>query len=786
LSQNGFVDLTLEIISVDCLLEFEVVDPRIERADRPVVAPRGIRRIALVGNHVPRRCGIATFTADTAAALAARYPDVAIDVWAMNDRPDTYDYPEAVTGTIEQNDPVSYSLAAQAIEGSGADLIWIQHEFGIFGGPAGDLLLKLVNQVSLPIAITLHTVLSEPNVDQKRVIDALIARADCLIVMAEKARDILIEDYGARPAQITVIPHGIPDRPFVAPPAAKAKIGLEQRPTILTFGLLSANKGIETMISAMPEIVRSIPEALYLVLGATHPNLVAHEGEAYREQLQLQVRDLGMDEHVRFIDSYVALDELLDYLAAADVYVTPYRNAAQMTSGTLAYAVGLGKAIVSTPYVHASEILQGGHGLLVDFDDTAGFATAIQGLLADSSRLSALQERTYALGRTMIWSRLAEAALQTFEAIAKPTTPTTKPSFMIGSSLSYAAVERMTDATGILQHSVFGVNDRAHGYCIDDNARALIFACRAPGLNREERSRLLAIYCAFVQHAWNAELGVFRNFMGFDQQWLEAEGSHDSVGRTLWALGICASEARDAGTRRWALSLFEQAVSRNEHVESPRAVAFKMLGAVAILTSHPHHAASLAAIRQGGRHLGRLLATVRRSDWTWFEIMLAYDNCRLPEALIRAGLAVRNSEMTQTGLETLEWIIEKQTTRGGKFRPVGHESFGRGYAEPLPFDQQPVEAWATIDACAAAFDLTTNPIWRKRALSAWRWLLGDNDRGVALGDPVTGECCDGLTPFGVNENCGAESILSFQLGAITMKRLDARFGAGVTLHLTAA
>jgi glycosyltransferase involved in cell wall biosynthesis len=393
LRQNGFVDLILEIISVDCLLELDGVDPRIERADRPVVAPRNIRRIALIGNHVPRRCGIATFTADTAAALAARYPNVAIDVWAMNDCPDTYDYPEAVTGTIEQNDPVSYSLAAQAIEGSGADLIWIQHEFGIFGGPAGDLLLKLVNQVSLPIAITLHTVLSEPNADQKRVIDALIARADCLIVMAEKARDILIEDYGARPAQITVIPHGIPDRPFVTPSAAKAKIGLEQRPTILTFGLLSANKGIETMISAMPEIVRSIPEALYLVLGATHPNLVAHEGEAYRERLQRQVHDLGMDEHVRFIDSYVVLDELLDYLAAADVYVTPYRNAAQMTSGTLAYAVGLGKAIVSTPYVHASEILEDDHGILVDFDDSAGFAAAIQGLLGNGSRLSALQER---------------------------------------------------------------------------------------------------------------------------------------------------------------------------------------------------------------------------------------------------------------------------------------------------------------------------------------------------------------------------------------------------------
>ena len=771
---------------VDCILKLDVIDSSVEIGHLSANASSGLRRIALIGNHVPRRCGIATFTADTYAALAARYPDIAIDVWAMNDRPDVYDYPDTVSGTIEQHDPISYSLAAQAIEASGADLVWIQHEFGIFGGLAGDLLLNLVNQVSLPIAITLHTVLDQPDVDQKRVMDVLIARADCLIVMAEKAREILIERYDACPSQITVIPHGIPDRPFVAPSVAKAKIGLSPRPTILTFGLLSASKGIETMIEAMPEIVRSVPDALYLVLGATHPHLVAHEGEAYREYLQCQVRELGMTEHVSFIDSYVTADALLDYLAAADIYVTPYRSAAQITSGTLAYAVGLGKAIVSTPYVHASEILKDDNGLLVGFDDSAGFAAAIRELLADSSRLCALQERTYALGRTMIWSRLAEAAVQTFAAIAKRAVPTTKPLRMIGSALSYAAINRMTDATGILQHSVYTVNDRAHGYCIDDNARALIFACRAPGLDGAERSRLITIYTAFLQHAWNAELGVFRNFMGFDQRWLEAKGSHDSTGRTSWALGVTASEAPDARTRRWALSLFEQALARNDHVESPRALAFKMLGAVAILTAYPGHPASCAAIERGGRHLCALFSSARRPDWEWFEIMLAYDNCRMPEALIRSGLAIGHKDLSRTGLEILEWIVNKQTTHGGGFRPVGHESFGRAYSDPLPFDQQPVEAWATIDACAAAFALTHEAVWRERALAAWRWFLGDNDRGLPLGDPVTGECCDGLTPFGVNENCGAESILSFQLCAIAMQQFDGLFGNGVGLHLAAA
>ena len=289
-----------------------------------------------------------------------------------------------------------------------------------------------------------------------------------------------------------------------------------------------------------------------------------------------------------------------------------------------------------------------------------------------------------------------------------------------------------------------------------------------------------------MQHAWNAELGVFRNFMSFDQRWLEARGSHDSIGRTLWALGVATNEAPDARTRRWALSLFERAVARNDHFESPRALAFKMLGAAEILTAHPGHAASFASIEQGGRHLCALLASVRRPEWAWFENVLGYDNCRIPEALIRGGLAIEHNDLTATGLELLEWIIDKQTTRGGGFRPVGNESFGRDYADPLPFDQQPVEAWATIDACAAAFALTHKPIWRDRALAAWRWFLGDNDRGVALGDPATGECGDGLTPFGANENCGAESILAFQLGAIGLKQLCGPVKDGVELHLAAA
>ena len=726
-----------------------------------------IGRIALVGNFLPRRCGIATFTSDVHAALRTRFPAVAVDVWAMDDRPGAYAYPPEVTGTIDQDDRIAYSVAAQSIDASGADLVWLQHEYGIFGGPAGDLILHLLDQVTCPVATHVHTVLETPDTDQRRVLERIVARSALLIVMAEQARKLLISHYGARPDQVVVIPHGIPDRPFLPSSALKPRFEFGERPVVLTFGLLSPGKGIETMIAAMAKVVSAIPDALYVVLGATHPHLVAREGEAYRDKLQAQALELGIADNVRFVDGFIEQDELLDYLGAADIYATPYLNPAQVTSGTLAYAVGLGKAVVSTPYVHARELLGNGNGCLVEFGDSAGFADAIIGLLRNPDRLDALRERTYALGREMIWPRLAEAAMGHFVAVvSEPPTRRPRlgmPSFKLGSE----GVARLTDDTGIFQHSVLSVPDRAHGYCIDDNARALMFAVRAPLLDPQLRTRWTRTYAAFVEHAWNPDLATFRNFMGFDRRWLEAQGSDDSNGRTVWALGAAAAHG-DPMTAHWALTRYEYSLDMADRLDGVRARAFAMLGAAEVLSAHPLHSRSRELTERFGNELIALLDHARRPDWAWFEIVLAYDNCRLPEALIRGGGAIGRADMVTTGLATLEWIATKQTARRGFFRPVGHESFGREYAEPLPFDQQPVEAWATIDACAAAFDATGDVIWHDRVLSAWRWFFGDNDLGIAIADARTGDCGDGLTPAGANLNRGAESVLALQLSALTV------------------
>ncbi len=741
----------------------------------PVVAPR-IDHIALIGNYLPRKCGIATYTTDTRNALVERFPGLKVDVYAMDDHPGRYTYPDAVTAAIPQGDRGAYVDTARRIEASGAQALWVQHEYGIFGGSAGDYLLALIERVSLPLVVTLHTVLESPSADERRVLEAILRRAAKVIVMAERGRDILTRVYGANPRSIAMIPHGVPDRPLVDPETLKGAFGWSGRDVILTFGLLAPNKGIETMIAAMPAIVADHPQALYVVLGNTHPNLVDHEGESYRDRLIAQAADHGVEDHVEFLDAFVDHDSLIDYLQAADIYATPYRNPAQITSGTLSYAVGVGKPVVSTPYVHATEILADGHGILVDFGDSAGFAREIGALLGNDRNRARLAQRAYERGRTMIWSRLAEASLALIANIvaAKPRRLANGKAAFAPLAPDLSAVERMSDSTGMLQHSIYSVPDRRHGYCIDDNARALILMSQIETLDERVRDRWTAVYSAFVQHAWNPDKRRFRNFMNFDRSWCEDAGSEDSNGRALWSLGVTARDARSQKYRDWAAVLFESTVDIAFELESPRARAFAMLGAAAMLEVHPDHAPSRRILGEFGDMLAGLVDTARRPQWQWFEIVLAYDNARLPEAMIRAGETLGRPELTRVGVETLAWITAQQTSPEGRFRAVGSESFGRVYAPPLQFDQQPLEAQATIDACAAAFDATGDRRWIDEASRAYRWYLGANDLGLPLASAGDGGCFDGLQPDGLNRNQGAESILALQLASCAISALSKR------------
>jgi glycosyltransferase involved in cell wall biosynthesis len=748
-----------------------------------------LHRIAVIGNSLPRRCGIATFTTDLQKAISTSRPSLETCIVAMTDRGQAYDYPSCVALQIKDGDIEEYKRAADFLNAGRFDCVCLQHEFGIFGGEAGAHILVLLSRLTMPVVTTFHTVLANPTAIQRAVMEHIVDASSMVVVMAKKARELLRSIYQVPDDKIEVIAHGIPDVAFVGPDAAKARLGFSGKSVVLTFGLLSPNKGIEVVIDAMPSILQHRPDAVYVVLGATHPNLVRDQGEAYRESLMARVRELDVEDHVVFLDRFVDQATLLEFISMCDVYVTPYLNEAQMTSGTLAYSFGLGKPVVSTSYWHARELLTDGRGVLVPFGDAAAIGGKIAELLTDDARRQAMCLRAYAVSRTMTWERTAERYMSVFEnarlghlpkvlarsdAGAPPPHSPAAPDMQIGHFLS------MCDDTGLFQHAVHSVPDRAHGYCVDDNARALLLACALnnPGEQRLSEA-LTARFAAFVQHAWNPDTGRFRNFMGFNRTWLEDRGSEDSHGRTLWALGEAARGDASPSRRRWAAALFARALTTAESFGSPRAWAFTLLGLDAYCAVAPDdlHAKEV-------RHslAGRLIACltlVETPDWVWFEEGLAYDNARLPQALIITGMATATPDYLDAGLRSLRWLMTQQTTSAGHFRPVGTSGFGERRQHPRAFDQQPVEATATIAACLTAWRADGDAEWKAKARRAFAWFLGGNDLSVELVDQHTGSCRDGLHPDRANENRGGESVVCYLLGLAEIRQL-ARVNTSLT------
>ncbi|WP_423141449.1 glycosyltransferase [Parablastomonas sp. CN1-191] len=726
-------------------------------------------RVALIGTFPPRKCGIATFTSDSFDQLGKYHPEIALDIFALDNPRAPRTYPADVH-TISCASADAYERAARLINGSGADVVWLQHEFGIFGGPDGEMVCDFVDRIAAPLVVTMHTVLSEPSANQRRIAEHLIGRASRIMVMSERGRDLLVDQYDAPADRIALIAHGAPDRPFGREAAFKALLGLEGRPVLTTFGLLGPGKGLELMIEALPAIAARHPDVVYRIVGATHPVLVEEHGETYREGLQALARKLGVESHIRWENRFVETDELLDQLEACDIYVTPYLNLQQATSGTLSYAVALGKAVVSTPYVHARELLADGIGVLVEPGSSAALAEAVIRLLDRPDELAAIKRRAYAAGRGTIWPAFAKGTASMLRSAAAPA-PARIP---LAATPPLTGVFAMSDGTGMLQHADGIVPDRAHGYCTDDNVRALMLMNVARGIDPAERTRWSTTYAAFVRDAWNPEARRYRNFMRFDRSWCEEVGSDDSNGRTLWALGHTAARAPEAAMREWARTWFDKTAPALAELDSPRTIAFTMLGSAEILSTGPHPVAE-RILADGGRTLHALLDAARRPDWAWFEAVLAYDNPRLPQALIAAGMALGRDEWVGAGLDTLRFIAGVQTSASGQFRPVGSEGFGREF-DALPFDQQPLEAQAAVEAAATAYAASGDATWIEHAEMAYRWYLGANDRGVVLADITTGRCRDGVTPRGANANCGAESILAFQLahhGLMMLKSADA-------------
>jgi glycosyltransferase involved in cell wall biosynthesis len=739
-------------------------------------------RIAFVGNYLPRQCGIATFTTDLCTALATEYGSGRLFAVPVNDPESSYEYPEQVRLELEQEDLTSYERAAEFLNFNGNDLVCLQHEYGIYGGVAGRHILTLLRKLKMPVVTTLHTVLREPDADQRKVLEEIARLSDRVVVMSEQAAQFLREVYAVPNEKIDIIPHGVPDFQFMDPNFFKDRFGAEGKSVLLTFGLLSPNKGIENVIRALPAILAKHPNVVYIVSGATHPQIRRREGERYREELQALAEQLGVSSHLILFNRFVSAEELVEHVGAADIYITPYKQEAQIVSGTLAIALGAGKAIISTPYWHAKELLADKRGVLVPFESPGAIADAVLQLLDNDGERHAMRKRAYLHSRETIWPKTARKYMASFQrarferslhprATRKDDGAATALDGL--PVLNAAHMLNMTDDTGILQHAIFSVPNSSEGYTTDDNARALIVSTlldeNVPhGIDREY-SGLSHRYLAFLWLAFNTDAGRFRNFLSYGRRWLEDAGSDDSHGRALWSLGNVLGHSRDAGLRGAAGRLFEAAVPATLTFTSPRAWAFSILGMQAYLDWFPGDRAIQAVRNTLANRLLDIYEGTQSATWRWFEKSLSYSNARLSQALILAGWRSDNQRMIEAGMDSLKWLVAEQHRDDAEtFVPIGSNGFFVEGCEKARFDQQPVEACATVSACLEVFRLTEESIWLGEAEHVFSWFLGKNDLQVSLYDAITGGCRDGLHPDRINENQGAESTLSFLMALLEM------------------
>ncbi|MDB6113777.1 MAG: hypothetical protein JWQ62_722 [Lacunisphaera sp.] len=735
--------------------------------------PRAVNHIALVGDYPPRQCGIATFSIDVRRAITSEFPQAECFVVPVTDPHQRYAYPPEVRFEIEEQDVKSYQRAADFINFSDAEVVSLQHEFGIYGGEAGSHVLTLLRELHIPVISHLHTVVEHPEPAAREVLEEILRRSARVIVMTQRGREILQEVHGMPADRIDLIPHGIPDMPFVDPDLYKGQFDVEGRKVLLTFGLLVPNKGIEYMIQALPEIVKAVPSVVYIVLGATHPALLRAEGDTYRLKLERMVAKLGLNKHVVFYDRFVDLKELKEFLGAADVYVTPYLGREQITSGTLAYAFGCGKAVVSTPYLHAAELLADGRGVLVPFADSPALARAISSLLRDEPRLLAMREQAHRIGRGMIWSNVAHQYMASYQKARLESVPKRlalktleqEPYRLPGLQLEH--LRRLCDGTGILHHAIHGVPDFSGGYRTTDNAQALRLAVllEETGNAGPDVSALAATCAAFLGHAFVPRTGRFRQHLAFERTWLDDAGDDDALGAAVWALGTCVGRAGARTLQRWAARLLEHALPALGTTTSPSAWAMGLLGIQEYCRRlSGDRVAEQMQTTLVQRLLGKLAAN-ERSGWTWFEFPSGPGTATLSHALLLGGQWAGRDDAVTAGLRSLRWLLARQTTAAGHFRAIGPTS---DVAE-AGLDQFPAEAAASVAACIEAFACTGDPSWMAEAHRAFEWFLGRNDLGEPLCEPATGGCYDALHRDRLNLNQGAEATLAFLLSLQEMR-----------------
>ena len=692
-------------------------------------------------------------------------------VIALNDHEQTYNYPEEVKMTIRQEHQRDYLSAVKFINLSGADLCILEHEFGIFGGQNGIYILPFLHRLEIPLIVTLHTIVKTPSYNEKVVLQEICKMASKVVVMSHKAIELLTTIYNVDEKKIEYIEHGVPDIHFNQT-QSKKEFHLENKKVLITFGFISRNKGIETVIKALPKVIEKFPEVLYMVLGKTHPNVLRYSGEEYRIYLQHLVKSLNLSKHVFFLNEFINQKELFKYLSASDIYVTPYLNEAQITSGTLSYAIGVGSAVVSTPYWHALELLADGRGRLFNFNDSNTLSSIFMELLDKPDVLEELRGKAYNYGRKITWARTGEKYIAVTNKILaeKPEVSEKKETILdplILPPFSLAHIKRLTDDTGIIQHAKFGIPNLKEGYCLDDNARALLMVLMAYRQKKNTLAlELSPIYISYIHYMQNKD-GTFRNFLSFSRNFLDEVGSEDSFGRTIWALGYLLANAPNDAYYRTGKLIFFDASPNFEKLKSIRGIANSMVGISYYLRSKPNDDSMIERLRNLANNLVRHYEENSTPDWKWFEPLLAYDNGILPLALLHAAELLKDERITKTALETMDFLTEI-TLKDGYLSIIGNEKWYKKDGERSMFAQQPVDALAMVLMYHQAFHLIKDKEYLNRLFACFMWFLGENDLRMSLFDFETKGCCDGFENYGVNRNQGAESSLAYLISHLTV------------------
>lgn len=730
-------------------------------------------KVAIIGSYLPRKCGIATFTSD----LFKHINNKQNEAWiiAMNDNETGYSYAPEVKYQIRQNIIKDYISAADFINSNHIHTVCLQHEYGIFGGEYGKFILQLLRRIHAPVVTTLHTVLDNPPLAQREVMRDIAAYSSKVVVMSERGKMMLEEIYGIDSEKIEIIGHGIHDIREFDTVCYKKELGIENRKVLLTFGLLSKNKGIETVIKALPKIVENHPDIVYIVLGASHPHVIKSEGEDYRNSLLRLTQKLKLDRNVIFIDRFVSNEELFSYLKSSDIYVIPYLSQKQITSGTLVYAMGADNAMVSTPFWHAEEALADDRGILFGFNESETLSEIITDLLRDEEKLKSYQSKAKQYAKKFLWQNVGKEYISLFNQLSSTETPAYTITELtevdkVFPELKLNHLFGLTDDTGILQHARYHIPDRNHGYCLDDNARALLLTTLLKKKlgDSDEVNKLFNIYLSFVDYAYDHKERRFRNFMGYDRQWLEKVGSEDSQGRTVWALGSVLGSTFNSNIIGHIENLFHNGLQIISDLTHPRAISYGILGITEFLSVHGHETEITKILEKESKRLyGFFEHRITNKEWPWFNDLVTYGNHRIAEAFLSAGTLLNDKTLVETGTTLLDWLIGHQFEKE-YFSPFGNAGWFSPQDKP-EFDQQPIEAYGMIDACLVAAKITRDVQYRTYAKKAFDWFLGDNSHGVSLYDFSTGGCRDGLHSSGLNKNQGAESTISWLASLLKIK-----------------